>query len=164
MALRRPLVFWATCGVTSRSRMFSTKFLVSEFLSPPNVAGRKPSCLASSTWRTACLPLGGAGGGRHLEINHQPVPILHQRMPHEHQLGLLAPALAEQARVWVGGALVCRVGALLTMEVHAGVARIIGRLISRRLVFGPEALETGRGFNQRAVDGEVLVRQETECI
>src|SRR5438552_8059290 len=65
------------------------------------------------------LPLGGAGGGRHLEINHQPVPILHQRMPHEHQLGLLAPALAEQARVWVGGALVCRVRALLTMEVHA---------------------------------------------
>jgi site-specific DNA recombinase len=109
------------------------------------------------------LPLGRASGGRHLEINHQPVPILHQRMPHEHQLGLLALALAKQARVWVGGALVRRVGALLTMEVHAGVARIVGRRRRGWLVLGTETLETGRSFNQRPVHREVLVRQQPQA-
>src|SRR5437870_7847784 len=90
------------------------------------------------------LPFGGSGGLGHLKVDRQPVPILHHDLPHEDQLGLLALALAEQARVWICRALVGRVRALLTMKVDRGITRIIGWLIRRRLVLGPEALETDR--------------------
>ena len=108
------------------------------------------------------LPLSGAGGSCHFEVDRQPVPIFHHDLPHEHQLGLLALALTEQARVWIRGALVGRVRALLAMKVDRGIPRIVGWLVGDWLVLGPEALEAGRGFDQRPVHREVLIRQQAE--
>src|SRR6266545_7523595 len=52
----------------------------------------------------------------------------------------------------------------LAMEVDARVARIVGRLSRRRLVFGTQALEAGRRFDQRAVDREMLIAQQSQPI
>ena len=54
-----------------------------------------------------------------------------------------------------------RVGAMLAMEVHGRVTRII-RTPVRVLILALEALKRGPGFNQCAVDRKVLVREQAE--
>ena len=44
---------------------------------------------------------------------------------------------------------------ITVVKVHSRVARIVG-LVRLAGVFGPEALLTGPGFDQRAVHGEML--------
>src|SRR5207248_5783309 len=46
------------------------------------------------------------------------------------------------------------------MEIYRGVAGIIGRRL-RSFMLAAEALETRPGFEQRAIDGEVFVREQT---
>ncbi len=46
------------------------------------------------------------------------------------------------------------------MEVHRGIARVIVGGRGRVTVPGFEALQTGRRLNQRAIHGEVLIRQQ----
>src|SRR5207249_7730521 len=72
--------------------------------------------------------------------------------------------LLRQSRFRIGGALVSRVRAFFTAEVNRWVATVIGRFVRGRLVLGPEALEAGGGFDQRAVNGEVLVREQPQRI
>jgi len=48
------------------------------------------------------------------------------------------------------------------MKVDRGIAGIIRRRFLL-LVFGLEALEAGPGFNQRAVDSEMLVAGQALC-
>ena len=47
----------------------------------------------------------------------------------------------------------------LPLEVDAGVAGVVGRSAAP-VVRGPEVLEAGGGLDERAVDGEVLVREQ----
>ena len=56
-----------------------------------------------------------------------------------------------------------RVGTMLAVEVHGRVTRII-RTPVRVLILALEALKRGPGFDQRAIDREVLVREQSECL
>jgi len=75
----------------------------------------------------------------------------HQRVAHVGEFGLLAPPLAAQPGVRV-------VGAPLAMEVARRVAAGTGRSVAA--VLEAEALHTGPGFDERAVNREMLVRQQ----
>src|SRR5258708_7574286 len=65
-----------------------------------------------------------------------------------------------QVRFRIGGRLVRRIGAALTMKVHAWVARIVGRdwLV---IPFALETLVSGPGLDQRAVDRKMFVRKQS---
>src|SRR5438552_13448444 len=54
----------------------------------------------------------------------QTMPILHQRLTHVAELGLLARAFAAKAGIGVGPALMRGVGAFLAMEVHPPIVRM----------------------------------------
>src|SRR5438105_2123617 len=56
-----------------------------------------------------------------------------------------------------------RIRAVLTMEVDRRIARIVGRRIPGRSILRTEALETRGGFDQRPVNREVLVAQQTQA-
>ena len=72
-------------------------------------------------------------------------------MAQEGEAGLVAVALAEQARLGVGRALVGVVAPQPAFEVAAAARRAAG------IVLGSEALVPGPGHDERAVDAEVLV-------
>jgi site-specific DNA recombinase len=111
------------------------------------------------------VALSRAGGLSDLEVDQQPVAILHQRVSHVRQLRLEATAFLRQACFRIGRALVRGVRALLAAEVDRRIARIIRRrLIGGRLVLRTEALQTGGGLDQRAIHREVLVGKQAECI
>ena len=95
----------------------------------------------------------------HQNVHAQTVAVLHEHMAAVAQLGRLAVALPHEARVRIGRALMGRIRALLALEVdHAGtVASVLGRLT----VLALEALERGPGIDQRAVDGEMIGREQT---
>ena len=104
------------------------------------------------------VALGRAVGLAHPAVDQQTVPVLHQGMADEGQLGLLASALAVEPGLGVGGRGVGVVAALLTVEMALAVAARPRRLAAA--VLGPEALHGGPSLDQRAVDREVLVRQQ----
>src|SRR5436853_4307475 len=57
----------------------------------------------------------------------------------------------------------CRIRALFAMEVHPAIAaRTAVRPLAGWLILGSEALEAGRGFDQRAVNSEVFVAQQPQ--
>ena len=56
-----------------------------------------------------------------------------------------------------------RIGTMLAVEVHGRVIWII-RSPARFLTLALEALKRGSGFDQRAIDREVLVREQSECL
>ena len=99
------------------------------------------------------------GGGGDADIHQQPVAILHQRMRPEAEPRLFARALAHQFRLGIRGAFVGGIRARLAAEIDRGVARIIRRV---GVVGAPglKALKTGPGLDQRAVHGEVLIREQ----
>src|SRR3954469_6184600 len=99
-------------------------------------------------------PLGAGGDG----ADDQALPVLHQRMPYETELCLLAPPLAVEPRVGVGGRGVRVVAAFLAVKVLLTVAARIGRWAGA--VLRPEALGAGPRLQQRAVHREMLVRQQ----
>src|SRR5246500_245909 len=80
-------------------------------------------------------------------------------MPHVTELGLLARTLTEQPRVRVGRGNVCFIGSFLAVEVAPGIAAAaLRRLVGS--VLWHEALHAGPSLDQRAVNREVLARQE----
>jgi hypothetical protein len=85
--------------------------------------------------------------------------VLHQHMPHETELGLLAFALVEQPGLRIRGGGVRLVQAPLPMKVHFRVAT--GTTLGRRGVLGPKTLQGSSGLNESAVHGEMLVRQQS---
>src|SRR6185503_14958483 len=100
------------------------------------------------------MPRGAGGDG----ADDQALPVLHQRMPYETELCLLAPPLAVEPRVGVGGRGVRVVAAFLAVKVLLTVAARIGRWAGA--VLRPEALGAGPRLQQRAVHREMLVRQQ----
>ena len=76
------------------------------------------------------------------------------------ELGFLARAFARQPRLGVGGRLMGIVAALLAMKVNRGIAGVIRRLLTTIPVLALEAFVAGPGLDQRAVDREVLARQQ----
>lgn len=104
--------------------------------------------------RERCLALGGAAGMGDLHVHDQTVAVFHEDVRHVAQASLVARALLEQPGIGVRGTGVGVVAALLSFEVHLGIAPL-----SRGLVVVP-ALETfvrGPGLDQRAVHTEVFV-------
>ena len=97
---------------------------------------------------------GTSGGG----TDDQAVPVLHERMAHEAELGLLAGAFAEQLGIRIGYGGMRVVAALLTAEVLLAVALGVGW--RARAVLVPEAFDAGPGLQQRAVHREVLGREQ----
>ena len=75
------------------------------------------------------------------------------------QLGLSAGSLARQPGFGIGRGGVGGIAPPLPMEVHRGIARIIGRRRSAGAL-PLEALVPGPGLDQRAVDREVLGREQ----
>jgi hypothetical protein len=97
---------------------------------------------------------GMARDPRQARIDIDPIPVFHQRMPDEAELGLLTRTLAIKRGAGIRGGDVRLVASLLALEVDLGVATSAGRwlfiivaLICTRL----EALQARPRFNQRAV-------------
>src|SRR5882762_10497712 len=99
--------------------------------------------------RLGGTPLGGAAGLRDGAVNSKTVAVLHNRMTHIAELGLAPGRFAIELGLRVACALMRVVLAPLAMKVRA-IAVI-------RAVFGLEALVRGPGFDERAVDREMLV-------
>src|SRR6266508_520084 len=130
-------------------------------LVPAQGLGAKPALLGALDQLRHRIPFGCTGGLRDLEIDQHAVAIFHQSVAHKHQLGFLALALAQQAGLRIRGALVRRVGALLTVEVHRRVARIIIGRLGWLPITRLEALEAGCRLDQSTVHGEMLIRQQS---
>src|ERR687883_2139805 len=92
--------------------------------------------------------------------------MLHQRLAHAAELGLLARALAAQPSLRIGPALVGGVRALLAVEVHPPIAgaAAIGPWRWRGFVLRPEALQARGRLDQGAVHAEMLVAQQAPLI
>jgi site-specific DNA recombinase len=108
------------------------------------------------------IPLGRAAGLAQLEVHQQPVSVLHQRVAHIRQMRFFATPLLGQSSLGICRALVRRIRAPLTTEVDRRIARIVGRRTAGWSVLGAEALEAGRGFDQRTVHSEMLVAQQAQ--
>src|SRR5512146_393470 len=82
-------------------------------------------------------------------------------MADEAQLRLHSRPLAIESRIRVGRAAMRLVAALLAPEIRRGIAPALGALaIIVRRIFRPEALHRSPGFDQRAIDREMLARQQ----
>ena len=119
--------------------------------------GVNPATPGASEHLTGCTVLRLRRFG-HQNVHAQAVAVLHEHMAAVAEFGRLPVAFAHEARFWIGRALVRRVRALLALEVdHApAVAAIRGRLA----VLALETLERGPGVDQRAVNGEMIGRQQ----
>ena len=111
-----------------------------------------------SDHRLGRLTLGGAGGERRGGAHHQAVAVLHDYVAHVAQLRSLPCCLLIEPGIRIGGRGVRLVAPLLTMKVALAIASI-GRWLATA-VLRPEALHRRPGFDQRAVDREVLVRKQ----
>lgn len=97
---------------------------------------------------------------RQARVDHQAVAVLHQSVPDEAQLRLLAFALAVQPGVRIGGRSMGVVRALLAMEFRFGIAPAALRRRLARAVLRLDALHRGPSLDQRAIDREVIARQK----
>ncbi len=79
--------------------------------------------------------------------------VLHQRVPHIAKLGFTAQSLAVKAAVRIGCARVRDVCSFLAIKVFAAVAVV-------RSIFRFKTLMARPSFDQRAVHGKMLVRQQ----
>jgi hypothetical protein len=70
-------------------------------------------------------------------------------------------ALLRQPRLRIRGALVCGVRALLAVDVHRGVPRVVVGTLGRLSVSWFEAFQAGCGFDERSIYREVLIREQT---
>lgn len=91
-------------------------------------------------------------------IHHQAAAVLHQQMCDMTELRRLARRFAEQPGIGIGGRGVRRIAPLLAMKVALAMAAGRGRLTAA--VFRAETLHAGPGFDQRAIDREMLRRQQ----
>jgi hypothetical protein len=88
------------------------------------------------------------------------VTIVHLHVPGIAEPGFFARPFAGQTRLRIGGRLMSRVGASLTMKVHARVAGVVGWGVLI-LPFALETLVSGPGLDQRVVDREMLVGEQS---
>src|ERR1700730_5105449 len=81
-------------------------------------------------------------------------------MPDEAQLRLLAFAFPVEPGIGIGSRSMAIVRAFLAMEVCFGIAPAALRRRLARAVLWLDALHRGPGFDQRAIDREVIARQK----
>src|SRR6201981_3037725 len=127
------------------------------------IAAQRDSMTARQSFIDHCHrrpPLGQAVGRLDLKLTQQRIAVLHQRVGRVAKLGFLALTLACQQRLRVGSRLMRRIGPLLAMEVHSRITRII-RSRARLLTLALEALKRSPGLDQRTVDREVVVREQS---
>ena len=95
------------------------------------------------------------------KVGAQPVPVLHEDVPAETQLGFFALGLAVEHAFGIGRTLVSLVAALLPVKADGGIARILifGRLhlLAVGAVLAHEALEAGPSLDQCAVRSEMFI-------
>ena len=87
----------------------------------------------------------------------QTVHVVHQRVCHEHQLGILTFTLPHQSRLWIGHALASLVAQLLPTKVLGLRGSIAGVVSIIVVVTSSEALDGCCRLYQRTVHAEVLV-------
>jgi len=104
------------------------------------------------------VPFSEAAGRRQAAVDREAGSVVHEDMPLVVQLGFMGVALAEQPSLRIGGRGMRGVAAALAMEIDRGVAGVIRGTAGG--VRPLEALETGPGLDQRAVDGEVLIGED----
>src|SRR3954470_16429919 len=80
-------------------------------------------------------------------------------MPQVAELGSLTVAFLVEPRLWVSGALVRLIGALLLVEVTLGIAAR-ARTVVVLAILAAEALDRRPRLDQRPVDREVAARQQ----
>src|SRR6202040_184356 len=111
---------------------------------------------------------GGGAFGRSIGfsqpgVNNQPIPVFGHQMTHVTELGLLAGALAEQARIGIRCRRMRVIRALFTMKIALGIASTVG-LPSRgrraAAVLQNKALHGSPRLDQRAIDREMFTRQQ----
>jgi hypothetical protein len=126
------------------------------------VGAERAHVLASVTsavdQRRSCLGLGKGGIG-YGQIDEQAVAILHQRVCRIGQLRRLSVALAHKLGLRIGARLVGGVTALLAAEIDH--SRAVATASRRFAVLTLEALERSPRLDQCAIDGEVLIGQQT---
>jgi hypothetical protein len=103
-----------------------------------------------------CIAFCGPVRLENLRVYDQSVAVLHQQIAAVTQLRLFPAAFARQQGVGIGLGLMRFVRALLSAEVHRGIARIIRRKRGLAL-FDLKSLPSRLGFQQRTVHGEMLV-------
>src|SRR6516165_11250079 len=104
------------------------------------------------------LALGRAGGRGQPRIDHQTIAILHHHVPYIGQLCRLTQPLAIEPRIRIAGRGVRLIAALLAVKIALAIATRRRRFAAT--VLRAEALHAGPGFDQRAVNREMLARQE----
>src|SRR6266487_2540829 len=125
------------------------------------VAAQRDSTAATDLCRKgrARLALGRARRRRDTSGDRQAVAILHQQVAGVAQLCLFAFAFATQHCFRIGSRLMRFVRAFLAVKVHCRITRIIrGRFVL--LILRLETFQTGRCFQQGAVNGEVLITEQ----
>src|SRR5215207_3271645 len=93
--------------------------------------------------------------------------VLHHGVPDIAQLGSLPSAFLVQPCIRIGATLMRGIRALLATEVHPPIGWVVTRSAASLrwwLILGPETLQAGRGFDQRAIHGEVLIAQQVQPI
>src|SRR5437660_370620 len=120
---------------------------------------------AGGTARDGCRLMGqpqraiwAAGSGCGHRADNQTIAVLHQRMAHEAQPRFLTRSFAKQAGLGIGRRTMRVVAPPLAVEVPLAIAARIGRLA--RAVLGAKAFQARPGFEQCAVDREMLARQQ----
>ena len=126
IALQRWVLFWATCGVTFNCAQVSNK--IARVVS---LVGTQGHTLAIRSHPLlghlqGGFPFGRPRGWSQSGGGHQPVAVLHQHVSLIAQLGFLARSFPVEPRLRIGLGLVRLVAALLAVEVHRRVARIVG--------------------------------------
>lgn len=107
--------------------------------------------------RESRFDFSSAGGVPHLSIDEESIAVLHQDTGHVAEFGFLA-LLSSQARIRIGRGGVGFIAPLLPSEINFIVAPdpALGRLF----ILGPAALLRSPGFQQSAIDGEVIGREQ----
>ena len=108
------------------------------------------------------LALGKAVGLGHLHIHRKPLAVIHQHVAHVVELGALVLSLAKQLRLRVRRGDMGLVRALLPVPVDPGVSSRARRPV--RAVASAHALDRRPGLDQRAIDAEVLVREQLRLV
>ncbi len=137
-------------------------FLVIVLVRPDGLGGDAPVQLGVSVQ----LPqghdrFGFADGIMQREVGTQTLPVLHQQVRAETQLGLPAIGLPIQNAVAIARALMRVIAALFPAKIHRGVAGVFvpGRadFLGIRPVLPNETFQARPRFDQGAVGGEVFV-------
>src|SRR5829696_5304916 len=155
--MAEPLALAAPCGATLIERSSLTKSTASYPLSAPRVMRPGRSARGSIIWSPAMRSAWPSALVRQASTT-RPWRFSMSAWPMKHSLASRPGPLAIEPGVQIGGALMAVVGAALAVEVALTVAP--RRWRTARAILRAEALHRRPGLDQRAVDAEVLRRQQ----